>query len=291
MKRALLLLLSVVSTGLMAQEVSELATRSQALTFKGAGGAIAYRQFVLNGAKPGAGSLVVILHGRSGTGNDNLRQLNSPAVRALLAYAEQKKEKCLLLVPQCPEGRDWTRGSPAMIDLVRELVEHKRKAFDIPPERTLLTGISMGATACYALLSEPDHPFARALIVCGGGSPRMASRLTGNLRLVNGGADRVIPPERPLALANAVGEGTPNLSLSLTLLPGKDHVAAAEEAYDLAALTWLFTPPSAKPPAEPPSSQNKTTKRTTRAAGAVRVPFLCNLLGGRAYSQLMSASR
>ena len=79
-------------------------------TFRGQSGELLYCQFTENMNSDGSPTLLLVLHGRSGCGSDNTRQLSSPALRSLLKYLGKNQKKTIILAPQCPSNQDWTRS-------------------------------------------------------------------------------------------------------------------------------------------------------------------------------------
>jgi len=47
-------------------------------------------------------ALVIYLHGRSGSGNDNQKQMEQPGVSAIAKYLKKNKISSYFIVPQCP---------------------------------------------------------------------------------------------------------------------------------------------------------------------------------------------
>ena len=92
---------------------------------------LAYRQIVVNKSAPGPATLVTILHGRDARGSDNARQLATPALMTLLDYVQTHGEKTVVLLPQCPQKKDW-RQLRATLD---ELARRKVREFRVPPKR------------------------------------------------------------------------------------------------------------------------------------------------------------
>ncbi|MCL2742719.1 MAG: pre-peptidase C-terminal domain-containing protein [Planctomycetaceae bacterium] len=210
-------------------------------SFSGTSGKIDYCQAVENKDRAGEMSLVLILHGRSGGGDDNVRQLTSPAVKPLLNFVRTQAKKCVVIIPQCPADRDWVRGdggSP-LISVVSELVKAKSKEFKVSPNRIYLTGVSMGGGACYSLLAQENSPFTKAVVVSAGGRPGDAAKIKCDVYIVHGEQDNIIPLERARAMADAVRKNG-KARVEFTVLPGKGHVDAADSAYSEKCWRWLF---------------------------------------------------
>lgn len=211
------------------------------LQFRDTNGKIDYCQAIVNKELPGEMSLVLILHGKSGCGDDNVRQLASPALKPLLSFVKTHAKKCVVLVPQCPSGRDWVGGDSGtpLISVVSELVKRKCKEFDVPPNRTYITGISMGGGACYTLAAKESQLFARAVVVSAGGRPNDASKIRCDVYIVHGDQDRTIPVDRARTMADAIRKNGKS-AVQFTILPNKDHIETAHQAYSEKCWRWLF---------------------------------------------------
>lgn len=104
-----------------------------------------YRRIAMNMNGAGDPHLVLVLHGRSGSGDDNTRQLSSPAILSLVEYLRNTGTKCVVLIPQCPRNRDWLRGgADSMLDHAADLVKKEARESGISSGRTYVTGVSMG---------------------------------------------------------------------------------------------------------------------------------------------------
>ena len=204
--------------------------------FRGGAGTLNYCQFAENTDLSGETFLVLILHGRSGSGSDNLQQLATPALRPLLEYVRAERIKAVLLLPQCPERRGWI--GDGMFDMVVELVSAKCREFGVSEKHCLLTGFSMGGGACYPLMAQYPGRFARALVVSAGGFPDMAKNMRGDFYIAIGAEDRVVQPANAERMASALRAN--GCSTRLEILPGKDHVDGGAAAYRGDARNWLF---------------------------------------------------
>lgn len=208
--------------------------------FQGRNGGISYCRLDENMDLPGIPYLVLVLHGRSGSGDDNSRQLSSPVIQPLLDFVRSSRKKTVILVPQCPSSRDWLRGgSSSMLSIAFELAEQICRKYRIPPEKRFITGVSMGGGACYALMAEHPGFFSRAMIVSAGGRPETVARMRGDFYLIHGTADRLIPVERVERMVSALRRNQ-NCRVQLKLLRGKGHADGADAACTSESLKWLF---------------------------------------------------
>ena len=208
--------------------------------FKGKSGGISYCLITENMTRSGTPSMVLILHGKSGCGTDNTRQLTSPAVKSLLDFVRSSGEKVIIIAPQCPPDRDWVRGGAgSMLAVAAELTAEQCREFRIPPEKTYITGVSMGGGACYAMMSSCPGMFAKAIVVSAGGRPSSAAGLNGGFYIVHGENDRLIPVEKARETARALAQDRKN-QVIFKSLPGKGHVDGAQAACTKECWRWLF---------------------------------------------------
>ena len=190
--------------------------------------------------------LVLVWHGGSGKGNDNLKQLTTYAVRPLLAYMETNRVNGIVIVPQCPSSAaSWLSGgtlSPMMAS--RALVRSKAQTYKVASTNIFFAGISMGGTSAYTLFAQ-DTPslFAKAVVCSGAGDTGLASAITTRVRVFNGADDTVIDPDSGKAMAHAITMSGGDASF--TILPGYDHAGAAEAAFSAPQWEWFFTPNTA----------------------------------------------
>ena len=206
--------------------------------FSGRNGKLPYCKFAENMDAKGAPLLVLILHGRTGSGNDNTRQLATPAVKPFLEYVRKNRIKAVFLLPQCPQGSGWVDDD--MMALVMEFFDVQRREYRVPPAKCLLTGFSMGGGGCYTLAANYPKCFARILVVSAGGLPEMAPEIRGDFYIANGREDRVIPAVNAEKMAAALRDN--GCVVQLEILSGKGHVDGGHAAYKGRAREWFFAP-------------------------------------------------
>jgi len=136
--------------------------------------------------------LIVWLHGGSGSGTDNQRQIQGdqiPGTRIWTAAENQAKNPAFVVVPQSAEGGwDFTGGPirptksdsqadaqlTAQLSQVIGILDSLKMEFQIDPRRLYVAGQSMGAYGTWNLITKRPDLFAAAVILCGGGSPELA---------------------------------------------------------------------------------------------------------------------
>jgi len=230
-------------------------------TFNGKNANIPYRQITTGSSSDEDTTLILALHDRSLNGNDNVRQTTVPFLRTLVTYAEKKGRKTVILLPQCPTGREsnWVgarkgRRDGFLKDIAR-LVQEKTNEFSVVSDRTFVVGVDSGGDACWPLLADNPSLFARALVA--GAAPVPASDATNIIaavRIVQAESDRLHPESSVRAAAERIGgENGPFAEVDLQL--GSTHKTVVDNAFSDDALEWLMNPqlPSEETPPFPPS--------------------------------------
>lgn len=180
-------------------------------------------------------ALVVLLHGRSGSGTDNLAQLANPAVKSLFAYVEQTGKRVLVLLPQAPQRGGWS----AVEENLARLVSSKIREYHIPADKVYISGVSMGGGGVYSLMAKHPGLFSKAVLVSAGGRAELARKMKGQFLLIHGEQDRVIPFARAEQMAQALAQ---NKAVQVVLWPlaGRGHIDGAQAAYSANTWNWLF---------------------------------------------------
>ncbi len=177
--------------------------------------------------------LIVFLHGAGERGADGLRQIAvglGPAV-----MVDRAAWPFLILFPQCPVGVHWISQEDALLAMMRQAEDD----YTIDPTRVYLTGLSMGGFGTWAMGAKHPDRFAAFAPICGGGEPATAGAYRDKpIWAFHGDGDTVVPPERSVAMAEAVRAA--GASVTMTLLPGVGHNSwdAAYREHGLA--DWLL---------------------------------------------------
>ena len=214
-------------------------------------GRLNYCEFLENADAKGETWMVLVFHGMSACGDDNLRQLSSPSIKPLLDYVRRKKIKTLVLVPQCPADASWARGGEKpVLELVHELTNVKRREYGVAPERSIATGFSMGAGGCYFFLMKHPGEFTRAIVVGAGGMESWAQKLRGAFYIATGTEDQFSSVDNAEALARAIADR--GNVVRFKKLAGADHLQSAEMVYGSDCWDWAFAKkPTANWPTQP----------------------------------------
>lgn len=193
--------------------------------------------------------LLVFLHGSGERGFDNVQPLSSvPAVMSQPSMTGAYP--CALLVPQCPEGFDWSgavAGETDMLDVVLLMIDEALRDDRIDPQRVYLAGFSMGASGAWDLAARAPGKFAAVVPIAGGGRPETAPRLV-DVRLwaVHGAADEVVPVVQSRNMIKTVRSSGGNPRY--TEYAGLGHQSWRQVFQrDAEVLEWIFQQPTAPP--------------------------------------------
>jgi predicted peptidase len=157
--------------------------------------------------------------------------------------------------PQAPQGSEWNQ----IADITFAQLDAATREFGGDPDRTYLTGLSMGGYGVWDYALRQPHRFAALVPVCGGlvhpRRPSMAVRgLEGEadpyaaiarrlhdrpVWLFHGGQDNVVPPEYS-RLLEAAFRAAGARDVRYTEFPDADH-NSWDPAYAMPELwDWLF---------------------------------------------------
>jgi predicted esterase len=186
--------------------------------------------------------IVVCLHGSSGSGNDNIKQIATCLPASWLSREEnRKKYPAFLFVPQCPERMTWGgfNDSPSVETLVIESLLALEKVLPIDTTRRYVAGNSMGGYGAWRLAATHPEMFAAAIPICGAGDPRLAQQLTNvPIWAFHGENDMNVPVSGSRDIIDAIEKagGKP----TYTEFPGKAHDISREVISTPGLLEWLF---------------------------------------------------
>ena len=131
---------------------------------------VKYQEFAKLSSDDKMPALLIYLHGKSGCGTDNERQIQVPSVWDIEKYLRESKMSIYFIAPQCPPTHEWAahRDMPGYKDKIFELIEHYIKDVGVDTNRIYLCGFSMGAMGTWKILRERSDFFAAAFIFTDG---------------------------------------------------------------------------------------------------------------------------
>ena len=128
--------------------------------------------------------MVLFLHGSNERGDDGVAQSKVGLARAVREHPE--RFPAIVVMPQCRPENDWT--SPAMEAQILAALDASSREFHGDPQRTYLTGFSMGGYGTWALAAKYPKRFAAIVVVAVGFSgPRRKPLRTRNPMLPSPG--------------------------------------------------------------------------------------------------------
>lgn len=186
--------------------------------------------------------LVVCLHGTSGRGTDNVKQVSRSIIAQLLSTQENRaKYPAFLLVPQCPPDKDWggITNIQAVDSLVIGSISALEKEYAIDNCRRYLTGTSMGGFGAWHLITAWPDMFAAAIPIAGAGDPTLAQKAVAiPLWAFHGARDRnvLVRGSRDMIAEIKKQGGSPRY----TEYPDKAHHISDNVKSTPGLLDWLF---------------------------------------------------
>lgn len=147
--------------------------------------------------------LIVALHGSGERGEDGLLQTEVGIGRAIRRHAD--RFPCLVLMPQCAVKSDWRTAWEESKDEITAEISQTRKDFRVDPDRTYLTGLSMGGVGTWTYGAEHADAFAALIPICGGGNVNDARKLAQvPIWAFHGAEDSTVPPQESRQMVEAV---------------------------------------------------------------------------------------
>lgn len=193
--------------------------------------------------------LLLFLHGAGERGGDNARQLRLAA--PLLTAGVRERFPCVLVAPQCPAdakwtGTNWQAADPKRtadmtptLGRVLALLDAAERECGTDPRRVYVTGVSMGGSAAWDLVSRRPDRFAAAVPVCGGvDAAGVASAAGLPVWAFQGAKDEVVRaelPRRAVAALKAAGAAP-----KYTEYPDAGHDIWKRAYAEPGLFDWLF---------------------------------------------------
>lgn len=186
--------------------------------------------------------VVVCLHGSSGCGIDNVKQIVSSLPVPLLSKPENRaKYPAFLLVPQCPVGSTWggIPNFPAIDSLVFETIAALQQKLPFDTSRYYVAGNSLGGYGAWHFIATNPTLFAAAIPISGAGDASLAKNII-NIPVwaFHGSNDRNVPVIGSRVMIDAMKKAGGNPKY--TEYPDKAHNIWNEVTDTPGLLDWLF---------------------------------------------------
>ncbi|MBZ4189123.1 prolyl oligopeptidase family serine peptidase [Niabella beijingensis] len=202
--------------------------------------------------------LVLFLHGRGESGDDNEAQLLHGGA-LFLKEANRKKFPAIVVFPQNAVRYYWSNvqtvadsggkrsfyfvkdGPPSpSLRLVMELLGNLNRQYKIKEDQVYVMGLSMGGMGTFEIVNRMPHTFAAAIPICGGANTGIAPNLKNTAWWVfHGGKDNVVLPEYSQKMVEAMkANGIP---VRFTVYPEAGHNSWDAAFAEPGLLNWLFS--------------------------------------------------
>jgi predicted peptidase len=202
-----------------------------------------YSVYLPPGYRPGQSwPTILALHGATARGTDGLL----PRSQSLAEAARLRPERypALLVLPQCPPGKDW---SGEVADFALEALERTVVEYGGDRKRVYLAGQAMGARGVVQFAARYPERFAAVLALAGrhpdANHPeaKVVERLKAMpLWVWHGDQDAIVPVEESRSLFKLL-KAKGNRAVRYTELSGLGHDIFDTVYLDEAVSTWLFS--------------------------------------------------
>jgi predicted esterase len=108
--------------------------------------------------------IILFLHGRGERGSEGMWQTQVGLPEAVRDHPE--RWPFIIVMPQCPLGSFWTDNDH--LAMAMEALDQETQEFHGDPDRTYLSGISMGGYGAWELARDYPHRWAAIAIASGG---------------------------------------------------------------------------------------------------------------------------
>ena len=201
---------------------------------------VKYQEFAKLSSDDKMPALLIYLHGKSGCGTDNERQIQTPSVCNIHDFLQKSEMSIYFIAPQCPPTHEWAahRDMPGYEDKIFELIEHYIKDVGVDINRIYLCGVSMGSVGTWKILQEKNDFFAAVFIASGGNRNAEPNEyLKTPLCVTVGEFERSTYDLQWFTSEIERLGGRVNFSI----LSGLGHREACDEAFTTKRLKWLFS--------------------------------------------------
>ncbi|RZJ17855.1 MAG: phospholipase [Acinetobacter sp.] len=200
--------------------------------------------------------VVLFLHGRGESGNDNEKQLTHGS-KMFLTDNFRKNFPAIVIFPQCAEGSYWSNveietintkrfftfqkgGEPTKaMSLLLKLTDKVVNETYADKSRIYVGGLSMGGMGTFEILRRKPKTFAAAFSICGGDNIANAKKYKNvPIWIFHGGLDDIVNPQ----LSYSVFKELRKLGHEpkYTIYPKANHNSWDSAFAELALLPWLF---------------------------------------------------
>jgi len=108
--------------------------------------------------------IILFLHGRGERGSEGMWQTQIGLAQQLRDHPE--RWPFIVVMPQCPIRHFWT--DPEMLQMAMAALDQESKEFHADPDRTYLTGLSLGGYGAWELARDYPHKWAAVALIATG---------------------------------------------------------------------------------------------------------------------------
>ena len=258
---AIMVLITILSFESNAQTKNDLLEVFADKTVKLDGKKLKYREVLTTPQDTAQPILVIYLHGGSGGGSDNKKQIKVPAVGKIYDYLNANNVKAYFLVPQCPSNASWNGDAPrqrqrggrpspgerrphepqkceAYNKYVKALADYYVRELGVDSTRIYVLGSSMGGQGVWYLLADYPDFFAAAMVASGGYRGYNTTRLARTPIICTRGALET-RSEQVKQLVDDINLFGGNAVFQL--LEGLDHHEATSAAFTPERIEWVLS--------------------------------------------------
>ncbi len=203
--------------------------------------------------------LMLFLHGRGESGNDNEKQLIHGS-KMFLDPAFRKKYPAVVVFPQCSTDSYWSNvnittdeegkrhftfqkgGKPTKaMKLLLGYLDQLRDLNYLDHQRLYVGGLSMGGMGTYEILRRKPKTFAAAFAICGGDNVKNVKKYANKLPLwlFHGGKDDIVDPQFTKNIAEELKRR--GADYKLTIYPNDNHNSWDSAFAEKELLPWVFS--------------------------------------------------
>jgi predicted esterase len=187
--------------------------------------------------------IIVCLHGSTGAGRDNAKQIVTCLPAQILSTMEMReKYPAFLFVPQAPRGTSFGgfTNLPGVDSLIIEAILDLETTLPVDTTRRYVTGYSMGGFGAWNMISKWPELFAASVPMCGKGDIEFAEKIKDKpIWAFHGAQDINVPVSGSRDMIEAMKRvgGSPRY----TEFPGRAHDITKEVREMPEWIEWMFT--------------------------------------------------
>ncbi len=182
--------------------------------------------------------LLLFLHGFGESGNGDFDRIKVHGVPKLVEH--ERDFDFIVVSPQVQRPERDAVPTAWRPDVLISLLDRIGESVHVDPERTYVTGLSMGGFGTWRLIAAYPNRFAAAVAICGGGEPEMAKRIAKTpVWAFHGEDDPVVELEKSKTMVDAVK--TAGGTAILTTYPETGHDSWTETYANRKVYDWLLS--------------------------------------------------